>query len=178
MHQENEPKLIPRQILWEKWRDPFGQDGADSEWPGAHGTFQTDDIIRSAKEASHGETSEEEYEAEEEKWQQQDIEDANAEMYRQHSLQNQSTPQMMMTPIGLIPITEHTLAGKIFNFWTGHTSFRMNKTVEDILNNVPGVETLDTYTPYRFRIAVGKAFDSSEVKSWIMKSLNCEPPST
>jgi hypothetical protein len=69
----------------------------------------------------------------------------------------------MATPMGIIPVTENTASGKIFNFWTGHTNFNITKKITSLIEETEGVETLDIFTRYRFRIAVGKAFDDSSV---------------
>jgi hypothetical protein len=72
------------------------------------------------------------------------------------------------TPMGLIPYTENTASSKIFNFWVGHTNFTISNKIVEIIENVDGVETLDIFTRYRFRISVGKAFDAPTV----MKQIN------
>jgi hypothetical protein len=72
------------------------------------------------------------------------------------------------TPMGLIPYTENTASGKIFNFWIGHTNFTITKHIADLIEACDGVEILDVFTRYRFRIAIGKAFDGSKV----MKDIN------
>lgn len=72
------------------------------------------------------------------------------------------------TPMGLIPYTENTASSKIFNFWIGHTNFSITKKISEIIEESEGVEILDVFTRYRFRIAIGKAFDGSKV----MKEIN------
>jgi len=72
------------------------------------------------------------------------------------------------TPMGVIPYTENTASGKIFNFWIGHTNFNVSEAIATIIENTDGVEILDIFTRYRFRIAIGKSFDSSKV----MKEIN------
>jgi hypothetical protein len=72
------------------------------------------------------------------------------------------------TPMGLIPYTENTASGKIFNFWIGHTNFTITKYIADLIEACDGVEILDVFTRYRFRVAIGKAFDVSKV----MKDIN------
>lgn len=76
--------------------------------------------------------------------------------------------QLITTPFGIIPINENTASGKIFNFWTGHTNFAITKKIADIIENTSGIETLNIFTKYRFRIAIGKAFKDSE----IMRKIN------
>jgi hypothetical protein len=67
------------------------------------------------------------------------------------------------TPMGLIPYNEYTASSKIFNFWIGHTNFTISKSVADKIENTDGVETLDIFTRYRFRIAIGKVFEDREI---------------
>lgn len=69
----------------------------------------------------------------------------------------------ILTPMGLIPYTENTASSKIFNFWVGHTNFNLSKKVIDVIENSDGVETLDIFTRYRFRIAIGKVFEDAKV---------------
>lgn len=72
------------------------------------------------------------------------------------------------TPMGLIPYNENTASSKIFNFWVGHTNFSITQEIGSILESLDGVETLDIFTRYRFRISIGKAFDPPKV----MKKIN------
>jgi hypothetical protein len=67
------------------------------------------------------------------------------------------------TSMGIVPFNEHTDCTKIFNFWLGHTNFNITKHIADILQSVDGVETLDIFTRYRFRISFGKAFDERHI---------------
>lgn len=160
-----------RLIVWEKWHDPFGQDADQTEWPGAHGTFATDKIIQTSQ---HHHSQQEEWE--EEEFEPEDYEAAQVEHQRQNMKQNRI--MMITTPMGVVPITEHTRAGSLFNFWTAHTNFRITKEILEILDNTDGVETLDIHTPYRWRIAIGKAFSAPEVKKGIQDALSVTPRST
>lgn len=72
------------------------------------------------------------------------------------------------TPMGIIPFNDNTASGKIFNFWMGHTNFDISKNIANIIEKIEGVETLDIFTRYRFRVAIGKAFDDSQ----IMRNIN------
>jgi hypothetical protein len=71
--------------------------------------------------------------------------------------------KVIMTPMGIIPYTENTASNKIFNFWVGHTNFNLNLHVCRLIEDAEGVETLDVFTRYRFRIGVGKLFDDKSV---------------
>lgn len=76
----------------------------------------------------------------------------------------------IVTPMGLIPYDEHNAASKSFNFWTGHTNFNLSAPITKMIEKTDGVETLDIFTRYRFRIGIGKLFKPSDVMSEI--SLN------
>lgn len=65
----------------------------------------------------------------------------------------------IITPMGIIPYNEYTDCTKIFNFWIGHTNFSITQHVANLLDSIDGVETLDIFTRYRFRVAFGKAFN-------------------
>lgn len=78
----------------------------------------------------------------------------------------------IVSPLGIIPYNEYTASGKIFNFWMGHTNFSISKNITDIIEECEGVEILDIFTRYRFRIAIGKNFKDSEVIDTINKSIN------
>jgi hypothetical protein len=71
----------------------------------------------------------------------------------------------VMTPYGMLPITDDTLASRKFKFWVGHSNFRLTEDYYGVIGPTEGVETLDILTPYRFRIAVGKMFVDRTVMS-------------
>lgn len=71
--------------------------------------------------------------------------------------------KVIITPLGIVPFDELNDCDSIYNFWTGHTNFNISNTVASIIEEVSGVETLDIFTRYRFRIGVGKAFKDGEV---------------
>jgi hypothetical protein len=128
-------------IIWQKWIDPFfgnDDDVTDSDW----------------LEPNYSDIdSQLENEEEEEK---------------EHNSPNKKPIKVIATPMGIIPMNEHTASGKIFNFWIGHTNFDITQKVLSIIESTDGVESLDIFTRYRFRIAVGKAFDDSI----IMREIN------
>jgi hypothetical protein len=88
--------------------------------------------------------------------------------------QNNKPIKVIATPAGLIPYNEHTASSKIYNFWVGHTNFNISKRIMDIIEQCDGVELLDVFTRYRFRIAVGKCFIDNEVMSNITEKINNE----
>jgi hypothetical protein len=80
----------------------------------------------------------------------------------------------IMTPLGVIPIYEHSLPSKIFKFWVGHTDFDITKGLVEVMKEIPGVETLDIHTRYRFKVGVGRAFRSKEVLKNIQDTIFAE----
>ena len=79
--------------------------------------------------------------------------------------------QTIFTPFGALPLTEHSLASNYFKFWVGHTNFKITRPFHSIISGIEGVETLDVFTPYRFRISVGTLFRDREVMSKIKDSM-------
>ena len=126
-------------IIWEKWRDPYGTDD----------TNDITDMINDIIEKKSTEDSEYDTPIPEEQ--------PNNTNFIKYKM------PMMITPVGLIPLTENTSPSKIFNFWTGHSNFNITQKISNIIENINGVETLDIFTRYRFRVGVGKAFKDSEV---------------
>lgn len=94
-----------------------------------------------------------------------DFEDNDNDYALDDSAQFQKPMKAIATPMGIIPYTENTASGKIFNFWIGHTNFNITQSIASEIELTEGVETLDIFTRYRFRIAIGKAFDDTRVKT-------------
>ena len=130
-------------IIWEKWKDPFGDFEDDSEPDDGLGDF---------------------FEEENDDDNKQEL------MYKNISTMAKQV-RVISTPMGIVPINENTASGKIFNFWIGHTNFDISKGVFNILETVDGVETLDIFTRYRFRISIGKTFTDSKVMNDIQNSV-------
>lgn len=133
-------------IVWEKWVDPFGDDMDEAKWTDYNNDIQdlTDDI---------------------------DDDDETMEEPLPHIIKNTKPIKVIASPMGLIPYNEHTASGKIFNFWLGHTNFNISKKIESMIEQCDGVEILDTFTRYRFRIAIGKCFNDSETMKLINDKL-------
>lgn len=77
----------------------------------------------------------------------------------------------IMTPFGVLPLTEQSLASNHFKFWVGHSNFKLLEDFRDIIEKCSGVESLDIMTPYRFRIAIGKMFIDRDVMNDIRNTL-------
>lgn len=79
--------------------------------------------------------------------------------------------KVIASPLGLIPYNEYTASSKIFNFWVGHTNFNISKPVVNIIEQCDGVELLDIFTRYRFRIGIGKCFSDSDTMKTITDNI-------
>lgn len=130
-------------IIWQKWKDPFGEKDNDIDVEEEYSNF---------------------FDSEDEE---------NYEEKKSHfdELLNNKQIKVIATPMGIVPINENTASGKIFNFWVGHTNFNVSKHIFRILENTAGVETLDVFTRYRFRIGIGKVFNDSAVMKDIQESV-------
>jgi len=120
-------------IVWEKWVDPFINEITTD------GQQEKDDSEDAYKDS---------YERAEEKSKGVTISDSG---------KNYSGP-VMIGPMGIIPLNESNLPSKVYCFWMGHTNFDITRKVQNAIAKVPGVESLDVFTRYRFRLSIGKAF--------------------
>ncbi|HAT66748.1 MAG TPA: hypothetical protein DCS66_19520 [Flavobacteriaceae bacterium] len=97
------------------------------------------------------------------------VSEAEQELTHEELLENEhlfhevSHVRSIVTPFGILPLTEQTMASKHFKFWVGHSNFKLTKDFYTVIGQHPGIETLDILTPYRFRIAVGKMFTDRDV---------------
>lgn len=130
-------------IIWQKWKDPFGE---------------KDDSIDVDEEYANFFDAENEEDYEEQK-------------LKLDEMLNNKQIKVIATPMGIVPINENTASGKIFNFWVGHTNFDITRNIFRIIEETSGVETLDIFTRYRFRIGIGKAFNDSVVMKKIQESI-------
>ena len=72
---------------------------------------------------------------------------------------NTSPPiKSIITPFGILPLTERSLASRHFKLWVGHSNFKLTHNMCLLIQQTRGVEAFDILTPYRFRIAIGKLF--------------------
>lgn len=79
---------------------------------------------------------------------------------------------VLLTNMGMIPYNEHTDCSKIFNFWIGHTNFNISNRIANLIQDIDGVETLDIFTRYRFRVSFGKAFTDRDIMNNINTTIN------
>jgi hypothetical protein len=75
--------------------------------------------------------------------------------------------KLLNTPYGIITITDYSLVTKQFDFWILHTNFDISEDVLEMIEMVPGVETLEPQTRYRLRVGFPKSpmWESSDIKT-------------
>jgi len=137
-------------IIWQKWIDPFGQDVEESSFLDYENTNPNISSNEYIKQNNINKKTNIDYDDSE------DIDDSDDHLI------NKQTIKVIASPMGLIPYNEHTASSKIFNFWIGHTNFDITVNITKIIEDTDGVEALDIFTRYRFRIAIGKCFGASE----------------
>ena len=116
-----------------------------------------------------------------EKWinplaaQYEDEDEGYKDSYEQRDFKlNKPSGPVLVGNLGVILLNESNDASKIFNFWMAHCNFELTNALVRKIESVPGVESLDIFTRYRFRFSIGKAFDEIEVKSNIQRCV--QPP--
>ena len=155
-----------RQIAWEKWVDPYGSDLDQAEWPGAFGDFETDKML----DGDYEDDDEDDGEF----YSEDKFEEVGLQPKPSISQHHRPT-KVLATPAGLVPITEWSSPSRVYNFYIIHSNFRMTDSIQNILDNTDGIETLDVFSPYRWRIAIGKAFDVNTVKQRVLQNLDAVP---
>lgn len=78
---------------------------------------------------------------------------------------------VLLTSMGGMVLDSSNNLYKLFNFWNGDTNFDITEEICNIIETVPGVEILNIFSRYRFRIAIGRLFDSGLVKAEIQKNV-------
>lgn len=99
----------------------------------------------------------------------EDIEDLD--LIEDEGIESSRPIKAIATPMGIIPYNELTSPAKLFNFWVGHTNFDLTSKIVSIIETTPGVEILDVFTRYRFRVGIGKCFSDSETMKLINDKL-------
>jgi hypothetical protein len=169
MNQPNMPKKI---IRWEKWTDPYGENLEELEWPGcfSESDYPISNMLtqQSFKDIINGEIDDGDIDG-----------DFNDKPIDEQSQHQHGPPaflkrpiKLIMTPMGVIPMTEYSTPGKIFNFWTCHTNFSITPEIYKTIEETDGVETLDVFTRYRVKVGVGKAFHDGSVLRDINKNIS------
>lgn len=84
-----------------------------------------------------------------------------------------SRQPVMHTPFGMVSVVEDSMASTNFDFWVMHTNFDITDGLAYIIEQVPGVETLEVNTRYRARIGFPRSglFRAGEVMNEIDKAI-------
>ena len=143
---------MKKKILWQKWINPFEP---LTDEPISLDNINQDIFNEEALDSSWDSYS--------------DIEEENREENSNNYQKLNS--KAVITPMGIIPLNENVACTKTFKFWIGHTNFDLSQKAKEIIEKTEGVETLDIFTRYRFRIAVGKAFQDRVVMQNIQSIL-------
>jgi hypothetical protein len=139
---------MEKTIHWEKWVDPLGLNinDVDPEFVERNQENEKPDFLQ------------------------------NEEEYHFNQIPKAQYPRkMLLSPMGVLPVTPWNNPGRVFNFWVGHTNFSIGKTSARKINSCPGVEIADIWTRYRFRISVAKCFTFPEVADRIHKLFDIYP---
>lgn len=146
-------ELVPfpsgNDVYWEHWVDAYNNDGVDTSKEMIQEIEEENEALLAGENIPYHDGPEE---------------DMDIPFF---------SPQIktMMTPFGVLPLTEDSFASKHFKFWVGHTNFKLWDHYYEIIGNILGVETVDILTPLRFRVAIGKMFKDDEVKDRIRTAL-------
>ena len=132
-------------ITWEKWEDPFEVQ---------------EDYTQDYSEDYGEDLTEEEYRQLLQEVEEHHAQDTQSAQYR-----------FILTPFGAMSPDQISI-GKYFKFWIGHTNFDITSKISDIIEKTEGVEVLNIYTRYRFRIGVGQCFQDRNVMSSIQDKIN------
>lgn len=145
-------------ILWQKWSDPFG---LDDEFELPYNMDHEDSSIFFTDNTDNFEAID-----------QDDMQGNMKNFLNQKKFKGKM--KVIATPMGIIPLNDNTASNKIFNFWMGHTNFDITYNIARTIELTEGVETLDVFTRYRFRVGVGKAFEDSIVMRIINQRVYAE----
>jgi hypothetical protein len=157
---------VTKTIIWEKWADPYGENLEELEWPGCFSAtdYPISNILtqQSFKDFVNGELENDDLDG---AYNDTPIDDLGEQPQHKHGPPAflKRPIKLVMTQMGVIPMTEYSTPGKIFNFWTGHTNFSITPEIYKIIEETDGVETLDIFTRYRIKVGVGKAFHGGSV---------------
>jgi hypothetical protein len=149
---------MKKKIAWEAWIDPFC-----SNLTKFHHTPTDEEILEDNDEDDFDVNGEEKN-----LFRRMMPSQTEADMIERAGVANR---KFFTTSVGIIPIMDHHYISNNFSLWVGHTNFDITKSVAETIEKVDGVETLEIYSRYRFRVAIGKMFDFQEVRLAIENEL-------
>jgi len=133
-------------VYWEKWTDAYNNDGIEA----------SKKLIEDIRE--------DEYDLEDDDERLALDKDEDIPFFDTHI-------QTILTPFGVLPLTEDSFVSNHFKFWVGHANFKLWDAYYKVIGDILGVESVDILTPLRFRIAVGKMFKDEDVMSRVRSAL-------
>jgi hypothetical protein len=133
-----------KKIVWEKWIDPLNSNLTDIDPSVKDGIVFNEQPINKIVQQSIG----------------SDVEGDEEVIFSLKPNNN-----VIMTPYGMLSLTEHNLACNQFDFWVMHTNFNTSSQVINQLNSIDGVESVIPLTRYRTIIGFPKSglFNVSKV---------------
>lgn len=143
---------MKKKIMWEKWIDPFCSNLSE---------FYPESIINDIPE----EDKEPNFLKEEDSLMK------SIPLSAGDLISSNKKHKLIFTPLGIFPMMDHHYVANNFNLWVGSTNFDITEDIALMIEKIEGVETLEIYTRYRFRMCVGKCFDSLDVKMAIEEIL-------
>jgi hypothetical protein len=82
---------------------------------------------------------------------------------------------IIITPLGVMPLKSTNDPTRIFSFYLCEVNFSITPRIAKVLSELPGIEILDVFTRYKFRIAIGNNFKFKDVKKSIEQALLISP---
>lgn len=148
-----------KKVIWTKWVDPMNSNIDEVEFPGFDDVNEND-----IKAIEYYDFSENKQAVAE-----QDI-DFDGLTNKIHSIK---PVRVINTRLGLLTVTEHTLAANQFDFWNLHTNFDISENVVNTIKKSEGVESLMIISRYRARIGFPRVdtFNITDCKFAIEKDL-------
>ncbi len=71
--------------------------------------------------------------------------------------------EYVLTPFGILPLMPYNNPAKAFKWYIIHVNFKLTRRMLKSIDKLLGVEILGAFSNYRFRVAIGKAFDDEEI---------------
>lgn len=80
-------------------------------------------------------------------------------------------PPIMITPVGFMSLKLHGELKNDLKFYIAHTNFDIAHEEKSIIENTPGINMLEIFTPYTFKFNVGLCFSVKRVIKDLRKRL-------
>lgn len=101
--------------------------------------------------------------------------DPLASFAKKNEEDDEDTGRAIVTKNGIMPVIHENMVSTNYNLWIGYTNFVITTDMVDTLEHLIGVESLDVFSPYRFRLGIAKKFfKEEEIKVNVEYTLNCQ----